>query len=445
MNKKLNEAYNSLSEKEQKSYNLIMAKIAKVMNQITNKTQREGVMKKFKDSLEKNNSVSNKVKKLTALAMSVLILASPVTLLTGCDETKTPSDTQVAYVTDTNGEYITDVNGQPIVLQPGEEYIPELSEKLKEHLDAFFADFDFNKAVNGGYVQELNGCYEAFKSWNQESVYNLNSNSLMLEFPKFYEVFLSNLMGPDSKMLLDINIPFIKSDTSIKYLKEGKDTALFIVQTPDGVEWNGVYNGKVYDGGLDVLPDSIPFLVDEERKSLISQLSEDELAMYLDGCIAYLFNADYPLGGKVIGATTGSKTGDNADILLRMTKQYERVPGTDFPDDLLSTKITVKYREGNLEKYIPVVLSTVLDFRYYEENGKSKIERTDCEIFLEVAESNKMLELDSTTYGKLPGYLISNRHCGFLKLNEGTRIVTITEDKEPQNVQLPTTEAEAEK
>lgn len=331
---------------------------------------RSDKIKEIRNSLSEGNKIMIQCKKLTALAMSALMVVSPVALLAGCDESKDLSETQSAYVTDTNGEYVTDSNGNPettIITTPAGT-IPDfefegLTEKMKENLQAYFADFDFSKVLNGDYSKSVNNYLKYSRNedlrkdldaeiLNQAMDYSQN---ISLDANQWDKYFFSKVTGGDDKIALDID--FTGADATITFYREGIETAGFILKYPNGqTVYNGVFNNKVYADGQEYLK-NIPIAINEERKVALEQLNSSELGkIYGDGIISYFFNTDLleklPCSKPLVGTSYYPEHGrEQADFKLIKTT----TPGYDVNyDGIIPVYLSVPLIHGTigLEKKI---------------------------------------------------------------------------------------------
>lgn len=305
MNKKLNEAYNSLSEDEKKSYNSIMAKITKVMNQITNKAQREEFMKNFKDSLKNNKKVSNKVKKLTALAMSALMLVSPV-MLSGCDDDslKIPNNSQISEVevVEPGSGVIEPVEGtEPNSEKFNESYINPSNDIVGTALQEIFQGWNWSDVINGNYAQPL---YNAIESM-QSMLDNKNLDDLETSYSYLFDSSmpatqvgcnnyiksLKTLIGEDAKYCVNVDVQGDTTGVVVKYIRDAKNnTTGLIITKPDGVvEFSGIFNGEVYaiEEDLTDYLNGVPFAITKDIKEIIEQVDNKEgLAKLMGDSIA---------------------------------------------------------------------------------------------------------------------------------------------------------------
>lgn len=406
-----------ISQKDKLAYNMAVKKL-ELIAKIPNKEQRSEAMGKFKDVL---------AKKVTPVVMAALTAISPV-VLAGCDESKNPNETQIAYVTDTNGEYVTDSNGNPettIITTPAGT-IPDfefkgLTEKMKENLHAYFADFDFGKVLNGDYSKSVNNYLKYSK--NKDLRKDLDAEILnqalnpyqciSLDGYQWDEYFFSKVTGGDDKIALDIDLT--GADATITFYREGTETAGFILRYPNGqTVYNGVFNNEVYADGQEYLK-NIPLAINEERKVALEQLNSSELGkIYGDGIISYFFNTD------LLEKLPCSKP-------LVMTTCYPERGRAQLDSKLIKT--TTPGVEINYDGIIPVYLSVPL---IYETIGSESKNDELQELYFDVGET-----VESSSK------IIAYRYA--VNIVNPVRLASIQLDLEPQNVQLPTTEAEAEK
>lgn len=375
-------------------------------------------MGKFKDVL---------AKKVTPVVMAALTAISPV-VLAGCDETKNPNETQIAYVTDTNGEYVTDSNGNPettIITTPAGT-IPDfefegLTEKMKENLQAYFADFDFSKVLNGDYSKSVNNYLKYSRNedlrkdldaeiLNQAMDY---SQRISIDSNQWDEYFFSKVTGGDDKIALDID--FTGADATITFYREGIETAGFILKYPNGqTVYNGVFNNKVYADGQEYLK-NIPIAINEERKVALEQLNSSELGkIYGDGIISYFIDSDIleklPCSKPLVSTTCYPEHG-RAQVDFKLIKTT--TPGYDL----------------NYDGIIPVYLSVSL----IRGTIGSEIDNYEFqELYFDVGET-----VESSKYLTIFQYAVN--------IVNPVRLASIQLDLDPQNIKLPTTESEAEK
>lgn len=438
MNKKLNEAYNSLSEVEKKSYNSIMDYFTKVMNQITNKTQREEFMKKFKDSLKNNKKVSNKVKKLTALALSTALLLSPV-MLAGCDEemlhnfNNASQTSEVEYDTantetgNPSESIDTDSNGAGLIIPEGpiefetvrsEDEVRPITTEVANELNQFLLEYDISGVLNGEYSKFLNDYIPKDNILNN---YELLQEHWLIEDGVFWGVetvnyfeMLKSLVGEDAKYCVNIDVPRDDSGAKIEYYREGNQTATFIVTDSNGtIYYNGIINGNVYTEGQEFLS-GMPNVLTEENKVIIEQMQKsDKLgALIGDSLVVVLLTGNRADDGLIRslkydasrGSSSFTRLDENGNIL--------------FDEEISIKELTVGQYEKDKNGNIIGENSTeiVSRFRVYRLNG----EKHDTNIL------NSKLQVSDSEGNN---YIIAN----------------LTYDYNPENIKLPTTEAEAER
>lgn len=489
MNKKLNEAYNNLSEKEQKSYNLIMAKIAKVMNQITNKTQREGVMKKFKDSLEKNNSVSNKVKKLTALTMSVLILASPVTLLTGCDKDgniATPGS-NITIETNKDGEVVNSVSDQLANSVYKENDKKAIDTNYLSCIDVPFKYFDIQKVVDGSYA---NNIYSQINFWLEDykACQIIDNHDVDAELSAYRKCVIDGCEDPVilwdagatecvlnaqiTDFLLNKNSSYAfnvyvhsdlsSNDNSYQLVKDKDQTFCIIETKSDGTKlYNGYVNNIAFTDSLDDLNGYYPSLT-SEYEALIQQAGGDNALLWGQGVIGCMLS-----GGGLELEDNRSIPMNAAGYNIESSDYSESVGGSYISATYQSLSagirndsyFTIKQRTIGIlskekgvftEEAITGPIYTYIKYQYDVVNPKDPEH-----VYRELAEhiNNGGLE-----FSKISGIDFVLNYKRIINPNNYAEKLDPIEDgyednvvlvgmvpTELENVQLPTTEAEAEK
>ncbi len=407
-----------ISQKDKLAYYMAVKKL-ELIAKIPNKEQRSEAMGKFKDVL---------AKKVTPVVMAALTAISPV-VLAGCDETKNPNETQIAYVTDTNGEYVTDSNGNPettIITTPAGT-IPDfefggLTEKMKENLQAYFADFDFSKVLNGDYSKSVDEYFELMHRGeiNKNQSYMEGVSTAPETYYMVYDYFFKNVTGGDDKIAF--NIDFTGADATITFYREGVETAGFILKYPNGqTVYNGVFNNEVYTDGQEYLK-NIPIAINEERKVALEQLNSSELGkIYGDGIISYFIDSDIWRGQG------GLK------VLSFIQPHNSKVEKEKGFDHRVIKMTELRYLDDST--IIPAYLN--LNFKRdkeYAEDYSSYVNHWRVEkIYFEVGECTFREE-----------ELISIYQYRVL-IKDPVRLASIQLDLEPQNIKLPTQESEAEK
>lgn len=424
MNKKLNEAYNRLSPVEQKSYNSIMTKFAKVMNQITDKTQREEFMKNFKDSLNNNKKVSNKVKKLTALALSALMLVSPI-MLSGCDkENASTPVSDITIETNKDGEVVTPLGKQLAQTNPFYKESDSFNiEESNYKVSSPFANFDIQKVVNQEYANcVLNQINVAIDTYGVDGYFE----DVFMRVPTDVEIveqynqlqralLVNQLMDPESSFAFNTYIHRQSDDTSYQVIK--KPNTFCVVQTnSDGsVLYNGYIDGVAYTDNLEY--SFLPQLTDDYAVIIEQSETSSPAQIWSQGIIGCAF-----VWGNI----------EKEGLLKEAARDYSYPNSILFPD-----KETGFINPNNdperesIANYLSNVntqerLRITFDFELDQQNP-------------DLLNSAKIKEVDYCAYGT------------FLKEDdEGKRwiqkvVLVGLRCTDPENIKLPTTEAEAER
>lgn len=424
-----------ISQKDKLEYYMAIKKL-ELIAKIPNKKQRSEAMGRFKDIL---------AKKVTPVVMAALTAISPV-VLAGCDETKTPSDTQVAYVTDANGEFVTDGNGnlieKPQTNRPEVKTEPEterertedelrpIIDEVETELERFFSTWSWDDVLNGVYIKELENLIP------EQRDYDTISNHWMLRpgsgatdayyIVKGYFYTIESLIGEDSKYCVNIDIPRNTTGVDVKYYRDVQgNTAGFILTTPTGeIEYTGIFNGEVYTVDEKYSKD-LPFAITGEISNLINQAGQKEglAKLFGDSIVAFTLT-----GEDIITAIR-----DEADPIIRKISITQNGGKAWFIDEDMQVRHHENYykiatRQGSKEK---------------QENGNiiSNEYKTNMESI--------MKDIVLYTDGKQSSEFTYEMKDAKLQVSdsEGNNyiIANLTYDYNPENIKLPTQEAEAER
>lgn len=435
-----------ISQKDKLAYYMAVKKL-EVIAKIPNKEQRSEAMGKFKDVL---------AKKVTPVVMAALTAISPV-VLAGCDETKTPSDIQVAYVTDTNGEYVTDSNGEPLTTEittpttDGEieteietereltevETLP-LTEEMLQNLKTYFAEFSLEDALNGKYTKAYNEIKKEVEALDSSNSKPSFIRYIDVDVKAIYSKF-DEILGGDDTYSLDINIPRDTSGAKYQYYRDGAKTAVFIITTKDeeGNEhyyYNGVVDNEIYTDGLEYLYD-LPFAITEESKEVIQQLNSNELGKILgDEFLCFLIQVD----------RKDEKDDNNVCAYVHGVEHlYDKFREENGRQSGEYSYNIIDYRKQACERNVAFGVGT-MKFTDVGPDGSSNSGQTTytlMNVFLTVFENWGF----DAGYYILPDGKTQSFYSAEPKFYEPRCVASADFNFSPENIKLPTQESEAEK
>ena len=432
--RELSEIYNRLTVQQKK----VFIKRLKELEEINSLSEdkKTGEARKFFKSLQN---------KVAPMVLSALMLASS-TMLNGCYLDN--------YLQNCNQFSIFDSSGK-IIENPATEIESDNSTNTAEN-------------IKGKYAQRLQG---AFESWDINSVINQKYSTIVLDTINRIEngedlaflrgfntenfqqdtsllyIVLKDLLDDEAEFSINVNLKKEDKKARIKFYRKGTDTATFIITKNGRTYYNGIINNQVYAEGANFLPDNLPILFNEETAEIFNQLEKEDLGkLYGNELISFMFMGGLELQekslflhsfdakAKLTPLEKGSVSGyDHKEIEIEMPSHIHHI------DERVDASGQVVQKEKDL--CIASGVSVIANIKYQKANGEDYDEDEDYE-----EDENRVPKLRGFAIDAGEIYSLVGRGDKYkYAWREGYRVAEMQIDYSPQNIILPTTEAELSK
>ena len=427
--RELSEIYNRLTIQQKKQFKNNLAKL-QAFNRLSEK-QKENAVRKLFEILKT---------KVAPVVLSALMLASPM-VLTGCDENSSifGSNTNQSAITDINGNIIEEPTGEVTTTDNSVIFEP-IEEKYAQRLQGAFKFWDINGVVDQKYSSiVLDTINRIEKGERLQFLCGTNNTSVGPQHAATY-LSLKKLLDDNAEYAIKVSLKKANQGADIKFYRKGTDTATFIITKNGKTYYNGVINNQVYAEGAEFLPANLPVLFNEETSAIFNQLNKKDLGklygnelisfMFLGGLptqerFAYLWysgNSRYEHGEKV---SSGARTEFS---MFSCIEHREAVLNSD------GEVITPARDVGVLSD-----VSLLVNLAYDPKKEKDEQIPTITSFYLEAGDVRDTGDRTYPEYedGVLKTYPVLER--------DGYRVAEMSVNYTPENIILPTTEAELSK
>ena len=366
--------------------------------------------------VELNKTFGKYTKKIIAVVMSAIMLTSPM-MLAGCDENTSIIGSNTNQTTTTNNSGIED---------DVSTYEP-IDAEHKEKVLQIFDYWDINRVVEKEYSTMIRKALVDHRAgrgieWG-------NSTQLYLA--------IEQMLQDDVEYAIDVKLKKSNQGADIKFYRKGTDTATFIITKNGKTYYNGIVANKVYCEGSEYISKDIPIFLNEETAGILSQLNSKDLGkLYGNELLSYFFLSGIPANSKNYYYYAAIK-----EVRSKNEEKWGTISG-DFEACLFGRRVDIEavYDTDGVLREPARTIYTATDVSLYANISYPEKTRRDDWISCTArpALTSFAVEAGEESHKEtLDRFAKHNR--------KGYRVAEMQIDYSPQNIILPTTEAELSK
>ena len=427
--RELSEIYNRLTIQQKKQFENNLAKL-QAFNRLSEK-QKENAVRKLFEILKT---------KVAPVVLSALMLASPM-VLTGCDENSSilGSNTNQSAITDINGNIIEEPTGEVTTTENSVIYEP-IEEKYAQRLQGAFKSWNINGVVDQKYSSIVLDAIRRIEKG--ERLQFLSGINTKVE-PTIDTVYLSlkKLLDDNAEYAIKVSLKKENQGADIKFYRKGTDTATFIITKNGKTYYNGIINNEVYAEGAEFLPSNFPVLFNEETAAIFNQLNKKDLGkLYGNELISFMFLGGLPTQEKnaYLRRFLSERYEKHEFVSRTSVAEFSMFSYIDHQEAVLNSdgEVITPAKDVGILSDVSLIVNSVYDIKkkedeqiptitsFYVEAGDLQQYKKD---YILVVEENG-------TFKRYP-----------LLVRDGYRVAEMSVNYTPENIILPTTEAELSK
>ena len=248
------------------------------------------------------------------------------------------------------------------------------------------------------------------------------------------------MLDDNAEYAIKVSLKKENQGADIKFYRKGTDTATFIITKNGKTYYNGIINNEVYAEGAEFLPSNFPVLFNEETAAIFNQLNKKDLGkLYGNELISFMFLGGLPTQEKnaYLRRFLSERYEKHEFVSRTSVAEFSMFSYIDHQEAVLNSdgEVITPAKDVGILSDVSLIVNSTYDTKKKEEEQIPII----TSFYLEAGDLQQYKNITTLVEenGVLKRYPILIR--------DGYRVAEMSVNYTPENIILPTTEAELSK